>query len=101
MRSATPLVRQSHRLRYWFSCAAAILLGWGAAISTMAQAQENISIATLLKDGWQIVGYTAPGDNRSSFILFRHPDRMYLVNCRVGYDVNREPRSYSNCYELR
>ena len=72
-----------------------------ACSAAAVQAQKNISIESLLKGGWQIAGYTAPGDNRSSFILFRHPDHAYLVNCRVGYDVNREPRSYSNCYALR
>ena len=77
---------------------ASAVIACGAAT---VQAQENISIESLLKGGWQIAGYTAPGDNRSSFILFRHPDHAYLVNCRVGYDVNRKPRSYSNCYALR
>ena len=80
---------------------AAAVLTMLACATLSARAQENLSIEGLLKGGWQIAGYTAPGDNRSSFILFRHPDHMYLVNCRVGYDVNRKPRSYSNCYALR
>ena len=34
---------------------------------------------TLLKGGWQIAGYTSTLDDRSAFILFRHPDETYLV----------------------
>jgi hypothetical protein len=30
-------------------------------------------------------------DNRSAFILFRHPDDPYLVQCRASYDVIRTP----------
>ena len=58
------------------------------------RAEGAISIEALLKSGWQIAGYTAAGDNRSTFILFRHPERTHLVTCRVGYDVTRSPRTY-------
>lgn len=78
---------------------AAVLLGW--VMCGGVAAQEKISIEGLLKDGWEIAGYTAPGDNRSSFVLFRHPKKFHLVNCRIGYDVTRAPRSYVNCYILR
>ncbi len=69
-------------------------------LTSSAAGETKITIKQLLKDGWQIAGYTAPGDNRSSLILFRHPKQFYLVTCRVGYDVTRKPRSYSNCYRL-
>lgn len=62
---------------------------------------DNISIEELLKTGWQIAGYSQAFDNRSTFILFRHPDQLYLVQCRVGYDVTRTPSVYSICYQLR
>ena len=62
---------------------------------------ESISIEDLLKTGWQVAGYTSTFDNRSAFILFRHPDKSYLVQCRAGYDVTRSPRTFSNCYKLR
>jgi hypothetical protein len=62
---------------------------------------DTISIEELLKSGWQVAGYTSTVDNRSTFILFRHPDKPYLVQCRTGYDVTRKPRVHSNCYELR
>ena len=56
---------------------------------------------TLLKGGWQIAGYTSTLDDRSAFILFRHPDETYLVQCRASYDVTRTPSAHSNCYKLQ
>ena len=69
--------------------------------SVFAAPEENIVIATLLKGGWQIAGYTSTLDNRSAFILFRHPDEPYLVQCRASYDVTRTPSVTSNCYKLQ
>src|SRR5262245_7438105 len=66
-----------------------------------AAPEENISIATLLKGGWQITGYTSTLDDRTAFILFRHPNETYLVQCRAGYDVTRRPPVTSNCYKLQ
>jgi hypothetical protein len=71
------------------------------AISLAAQEDEKITIESLLKGGWQIAGYTSPLDERSAFILFKHPSESHLVQCRAGYDVTRTPRVFSNCYELR
>ena len=64
-------------------------------------AAEEISIEALLKSGWQIAGYTSTLDDRSAFILFRHPDETYLVQCRASYDVTRTPSARSNCYKLQ
>ena len=64
-------------------------------------ADDNPSIEELLKTGWQIAEYGQAFDNRSTFILFRNPDQPYLVQCRVGYDVTRNPSTYSLCYKLR
>jgi hypothetical protein len=69
--------------------------------TAVAAAEEGPSIEQLLKSGWQIAGYSQAFDNRSTFILFRHPDQTHLVQCRVGYDVTRKPSVYSICYELR
>jgi hypothetical protein len=66
-----------------------------------AASEENISIETLLKAGWQIAGYTSTLDSRSAFILFRHQDETYLVQCRASYDVTRTPPAHSNCYKLQ
>jgi hypothetical protein len=55
----------------------------------------------MLKEGWQIAGYSQASDNRSTFILFRHPDQAYLVQCRAGYDATRTPPVYSICYRLK
>ena len=70
-------------------------------LSVFAAPEENIAIATLLKGGWQIAGYTSTLDSRSAFILFRHPDETYLVQCRASYDVTRTPPVTSNCYKLQ
>jgi hypothetical protein len=79
-----------------FASVAALVLpaaAWGAA-------EEAFAIGDLLKTGWQIGGYSQAFDNRSTFILFKHPDKLYLVQCRVGYDVTRSPKTYSICYKL-
>jgi hypothetical protein len=84
---------------------------WGAFLATIATfavpasiyaaPKENIAIEALLKGGWQIAGYTSTLDDRSAFILFRHPDETYLVQCRASYDVTRTPPVTSNCYKLQ
>lgn len=79
--------------------ASAVALTLSAAASSAAE--ETLSVEQLLKGGWQIAGYSEAADNRSTFILFRHPDEFYLVQCRVGYDVSRTPSTYSICYKLR
>jgi hypothetical protein len=68
---------------------------------TSAGAEDALSISTLLKEGWQIAGYSQATDNRSTFILFHHPDQTYLVQCRAGYDATRTPPTYSICYRLQ
>jgi len=64
-------------------------------------AEDAPSISAMLKEGWQIAGYSQASDNRSTFILFRHPDQTYLVQCRAGYDATRTPPTYSICYRLK
>jgi hypothetical protein len=73
------------------------------ACSAMAQPAESevVSVESLLKEGWQIAGYSGTADGWSAFILFRHPSEPYLVQCRAGYDVTREKRVQTNCYRLR
>ena len=69
-----------------------------------ATAQDDgpkIAIEDLLKASWQIAGYTGADDSRSTFILLRHPNETYLIQCRGGYDVTRQPRVFTNCYPLR
>jgi hypothetical protein len=83
----------------WSATAAVAVLAVSADL--FAAPEENIAIATLLKGGWQIAGYTSTLDNRSAFILFRHPDETYLVQCRASYDVTRTPSVTSNCYKLQ
>ena len=68
--------------------------------SVALAADDNPSIEELLKNGWQIAGFSQAFDNRSTFILFHNPDQSYLVQCRVGYDVTRNPSTYTLCYKL-
>jgi hypothetical protein len=76
-----------------------VTLALSATISS--EAEDNPSIEELLKTGWRVAGYSQAFDNRSTFILFSNPDQPYLVQCRVGYDVTRNPSTYSLCYKLR
>ena len=90
--------------RLWFGfwrAVAAVVVTLGFSSKGWCATDETPRIEDLLKTGWQIAGYAQALDNRSSFILFRHPDELYLVQCRVGYDVTRSPSVYSICYELR
>ncbi len=93
------------KYRDCFACSRPVSAGAATlavlAAASSVTAEENIAIEELLRTGWQIAGYTSTVDNRSAFILFRNPDETYLVQCRVGYDVTRTPRTFSNCYELR
>jgi hypothetical protein len=65
-------------------------------------AEQVPTIAQLLQEGWEVVGYTGSG---TTFILLRHKDRDHLVQCTVLYDTTRGPsmaeRVRSNCYEVR
>jgi hypothetical protein len=70
-----------------------------------AQAQSQLTVEQLLTDGWEIAGYTASSALSVSFILFKHRDHTYLVQCSVLYDVTRSQKAgervVSNCYEIR
>ena len=75
--------------------------GLGSATATAQTEDDKPSIEELLKSGWQVAGYTSTSDNRSALILLKHSSKSYLVQCLAGYDVQRTPRVYVNCYELR
>jgi hypothetical protein len=82
--------------------AAALLLpALSVGASAAEEGEDKVVIEDLLKAGWQVAGYTGAFDERSAFILFKHPSEQYLVQCRAGYDVTRSPREFSNCYKLR
>jgi hypothetical protein len=72
----------------------------GAGFVSATAAEQPLTIERLSADGWEIAGYTGTFDNRSSLILFRKKDRTYLVQCSILYDVTRNPRVITNCYEL-
>ena len=69
----------------------------------LAATDENISLETLLKAGWQVAGYAAANQAavESAMILLRHAEQSYLVQCRASYDVTRNPSVTSHCYKLR
>jgi hypothetical protein len=80
-----------------------LLAAPAVAAPAVAATDENISIETLLKDGWQIAGYAAANQSavESAMILLRNADQSYLVQCRASYDVTRSPSVNSHCYKLR
>ena len=81
------------------SCALAASVATLAFPATVfAAPEETISIATLLKGGWQIAGYTSTLDSRSAFILFRHPDEPYLVQCRARRPLPPTATSFSSAF---
>ncbi|WP_246692353.1 MULTISPECIES: hypothetical protein [unclassified Methylobacterium] len=79
-----------------------VCLGLAASLASVlaADAAEPLTVERLSADGWEIAGYTGTFDNRSSLILFRRKDTRYLVQCSILYDVTRNPRVITNCYEL-
>src|SRR5262249_42058069 len=81
--------KDSRTRRLWWRLLAGLL--FALPVHAPAAAEDALSISTMLKEGWQIAGYTQAFDNRSTFILFRHPEQAYLVQCRAGYDVTRKP----------
>jgi hypothetical protein len=83
--------------------AATALLAIAAAAAVPAAAQDpSLTIEKLLEDGWKVAGYTGQG---TTFMLLRHDDRNYLIQCSILYDTTRGPRMVervrTNCYELR
>jgi hypothetical protein len=82
------------------SLAVAITLAFSA-IDAVGGTDDDLSVETLIKGGWQVIGYAGTFENRSSVILFRHPTETYLVQCGTLHDVTRTPRTVLNCYELR
>lgn len=63
--------------------------------------ESAYSVEQLLSQGWEIVGFGAIALESRSFILFRNKDQKFLVQCSVRYDVTRNPRVITNCYEVR
>jgi hypothetical protein len=95
-------MKEIGRLGWTSICALAV--AFVATLASPVGAQEpeaKITIESLLQSGWQIAGYTGAVDNWSTFILLRHPSETYLIQCRAGYDVTRQPRVQTNCYQLR
>ena len=82
----------------YIAVALAVTLMAGVAF---AQTPAIITIEQLLGDGWEIAGYGALSFEGRTFILFKHKDQKYLVQCSVLYDVLRTKRVVTNCYEVR
>ena len=54
-------------------------------------AESGLAIGELLKSGWQIAGYSQAVDNRSTFILFRHPEHKLSRAMPGGLRCNPNP----------
>lgn len=80
-------------------CWVTLVLALGMAGRALA-AEPPLTVERLTGDGWEVAGYVGTFDNRSSLILFRNKAKPYLVQCSVLYDVTRNPRVVTNCYEL-
>jgi hypothetical protein len=87
-----------------------LFLGVVAALPAVAspvasQTSPQITVEHLLTDGWEITGYTASSALSVSFILFKHKDHHFLMQCSVLYDATRSQRVaervVTNCYEVR
>ncbi len=94
-------------MRYRFACmpfCAAVLFLLHALLSAFAgtpDGDKGTTIESLLKSGWQVVGFASAGNNRNALVLFKHQTETYLVQCLTGYDVTRSPREFVSCYKLR
>jgi len=82
-----------------------IVVALGAAAKpVLAQNPPPISVEHLITDGWEIAGYAA-SSGQYSFILFKHKDHHFLMQCSVLYDPTRGQRVVervvTNCYEVR
>ena len=66
-----------------------------------AYADPSLTIEQLLREGWDIAGYVGTADVRSTVILFRNKAQPFLVQCSTFYDVTRNPRVITNCYQVR
>ena len=77
---------------FWSALAASVAT-FALPADLFAAPEENISIVTLLKGDWQIAGCTSTLDNRSAFILFRHPGRdlprAVSSKLRLGFPLSR------------
>jgi hypothetical protein len=94
----TPILRIT--APFFLFCVATLAVA-GAAHADAVSEESAGTIEGLLKSGWQVAGYTSTFDNRSSLVLFKNPNETYLVQCLTGYDVQRTPRVYQNCYRLK
>ena len=64
--------------------AALTLAGIAPVLAQAPESDERPSIESLLKDGWQVAGYTSAVDGYSAFILFRHPVNSISSNAVRG-----------------
>ena len=73
---------------------------WAVSLTALANEPPR-TIEQLVSQGWEIAGYAALALENRSFILFKHKDQKFLIQCSVRYDVTRKPSVITNCYELR
>lgn len=86
-------------MRFVLGLSAALLCGGG--VCSAATADPPLTIEQLLKNDWEIAGYVGTADVRATVILFRNKAQPFLVQCSTFFDVTRNPRVVTNCYQLR
>ena len=92
--------------RRLFTAAGVLILAIPAAVDLARAEQDDatkgtVTIEELLKSGWEVAGFASNVDNRTTFILFKKAGEDHLVQCLVGYDVTRSPRTFNHCYALK
>jgi hypothetical protein len=89
-------------MRPFWPLLAALALCLGLTRPAPAEEQETPTIASLIAQGWKVVGYTAQG---TTYILFAREGQDHLVQCSVLYDTTRgakaSERVKTNCYDLK
>ena len=88
------------RRQVWLAIVATVVAISSPLVRAAAQAPAPITVEKLLTDGWEIAAYGSPSLDARSFILFKHRDYHYLVQCSVLFDVLRTKRVVTNCYEV-
>jgi hypothetical protein len=71
-----------------------------ASAALAAETPVPLSIGELLAQGWEMGGFAAANDNRTSLLVFRKAGATSLVQCSTHYDPSRTPMTVINCYEL-
>ena len=65
--------------------AAMTLTALFAASPLLSAAEPPLTVQGLMAEGWEIAGYASGYDNRTSLILFRHPEPLNLRSFNAAF----------------